>query len=175
MTRTYSFCGGGKNDNWLDVSHFRNSGLGLILYSTFIEGMEFTMHSYGEGFVWCQHINVNGKPCGSPALPYEKFCYFHLHWRLQDREVYSETKALLGAVGTRRTFYRSSVERGIAEVSRLLATRQIDSRVAAMMLDALQRALSFSRSRLLGGTQEDFAGEGLGSLGDDHADSVSYV
>ncbi len=130
------------------------------------------MHSYREGFVWCQHVNVNGKPCGSPALPYEKFCYFHLHWRLQDREVYSETKPILRA-SMQGPSHTGSIRTGFAEVSRLLVMREIDSRMAAHMLHALQSASTFSG--LLGGAQEDFTGEGLRSLGDDHGGSVSNI
>ncbi|HYL12777.1 MAG TPA: hypothetical protein VEV41_07065 [Terriglobales bacterium] len=33
----------------------------------------------------CQHIEVNGLQCGSPALRTKKSCYFHNEWRQSHR------------------------------------------------------------------------------------------
>jgi hypothetical protein len=98
------------------------------------------MPLYPEHVARCQHIKVNGTQCGSPALRAEKYCYFHMGWALKNmeiaanvqREPWNATMALLED--------GDSVQLGLSEVMRLLMTRQLDHRTAALMLYGFQTA-----------------------------------
>jgi hypothetical protein len=89
----------------------------------------------------CQHIKVNGTQCASPALRNEKHCYFHMQWRLKSMEVNLNVALEERATMTLPTLEdANSIQAGLAEILRLLATNQIDCRRAALMLYALQTA-----------------------------------
>ena len=87
----------------------------------------------------CQHIKVNGTQCASPALRDEKYCYFHMRWRRKSMEVNLNVQEH-GTITLPTLEDANSVQVGLAEMMRLLATQQIDHRTAALMLYALQTA-----------------------------------
>jgi hypothetical protein len=89
----------------------------------------------------CQHIKVNGTQCASPALRDEKHCYFHMRWRRKSMEVNMNFNER-GTITLPTLEDANSVQVGLAELLRLLATNQIDHRTAALMLYALQTASS---------------------------------
>jgi hypothetical protein len=89
----------------------------------------------------CQHIKVNGTQCASPALRDEKLCFYHKEWRRKATEVNLNSKAKQSATLTLPTLEdANSIQTGLAEMLRLLATQQIDHKTAALMLYALQTA-----------------------------------
>jgi hypothetical protein len=87
----------------------------------------------------CQHIKVNGTQCASPALREEKCCYFHMRWRRKSMDVNLNVQEH-GTIMLPILEDANSIQVGLAEVMRLLATQQIDHRTAALMLYALQTA-----------------------------------
>ena len=89
----------------------------------------------------CQHIKVNGTQCASPAMRDERHCYYHKEWRRKSTEVNLNVKSEDSATLTLPTLEdANSIQLGLAEMLRLLATQQIDYRRAALMLYALQTA-----------------------------------
>jgi len=103
------------------------------------------MSSYPVTIRRCQHIKVNGTQCASPALRDEKHCYFHTQWRRKSMEVKFNVNANSNS-DAHATFTlptledANSIQLGLAEMLRLLATHQIDHKTAALMLYALQTA-----------------------------------
>jgi len=103
------------------------------------------MSSYPVTIRRCQHIKVNGTQCASPALRDEKHCYFHTQWRRKSMEVKLNVNANSNS-DAHATFTlptledANSIQLGLAEMLRLLATHQIDHKTAALMLYALQTA-----------------------------------
>ena len=89
----------------------------------------------------CQHIKVNGTQCGSPARRDEPCCHFHLRWRTIATNVHLNP-------GEQETIIlptledANSIQVGLAEMLRLLASNRIDHKAAALMLYALQTAAS---------------------------------
>jgi hypothetical protein len=99
------------------------------------------MHSYPLTIRRCHHIKVNGTQCGSPALRDEKYCYYHAQTRRKPTEINLNDPAPAHATMTLPTLEdANSIQMGLAEVIRLLATKQIDHRTAALMLYAMQTA-----------------------------------
>ncbi len=98
------------------------------------------MSSYPKSVARCQHIKINGSQCGSPALRNKKYCYFHMGWARKNMEInlnmqrerWEATMSLLEDA--------DSVQMGLGEIMRLMMTRQVDHRTAALMLYALQTA-----------------------------------
>jgi hypothetical protein len=87
----------------------------------------------------CQHIKVNGTQCGSPALREERHCHFHMLWRRKSMEVNLSVPER-GTMTLPTLEDANSIQVGLAEMLRLLATQQIDHRAAGLMLYALQTA-----------------------------------
>jgi hypothetical protein len=77
--------------------------------------------------------------CGSPALREEKFCYFHMRWRRKSMDVDLNVQEH-GTITLPTLEDTNSIQVGLAEVMRLLATQQIDHRAAALLLYAMQTA-----------------------------------
>jgi hypothetical protein len=99
------------------------------------------MPSYPINIRRCQHVKVNGTQCASPALRNEKHCYYHVECRRKTHEVNLNAPAPDHATMTLPTLEdANSIQMGLAEVIRLLATKQIDHRTAGLMLYALQTA-----------------------------------
>jgi hypothetical protein len=87
----------------------------------------------------CQHLKVNGIQCGSPALKRNRFCFFHKRFQEEQIKLNSDRRG-------RATFYlpvledANSIQVSLMQVMRLLATGQIDAKIAGMFLYALQTA-----------------------------------
>ncbi len=98
------------------------------------------MSLYPESVARCQHIKVNGTQCGSPALRNEKYCYFHVRWALKSMEIDENRQRERWNVTLALPEDADSIQMGVGEVLRLLMTRQVDQRMAAVMLYGLQTA-----------------------------------
>ncbi len=88
-----------------------------------------------------QHLKVNGTQCGSPALKRNRFCFFHK--RFQEEQI------KLNCDRTRRgraTFLlpvledANSIQISLMQIMRLLASGQMDPKIAGLLLFALQTA-----------------------------------
>ncbi len=97
------------------------------------------MSSYPVSIRRCQHIKVNGTQCGSPAAREHSYCYFHVRWHRKGMQVnaYFKEQQILVLPTLEDA---NSIQVGLAEVMRQLATQMIDHRTAALMLYALQIA-----------------------------------
>jgi hypothetical protein len=88
----------------------------------------------------CQHLKVNGTQCGSPALKRNRFCFFHK--RFQEEQI----KLNCDRTRRRATFIlpvledANSVQISLMQIMRLLASGQMDSKIAGLLLFALQTA-----------------------------------
>jgi hypothetical protein len=89
----------------------------------------------------CQHLKVNGTQCGSPALKRNRFCFFHK--RFQEERIKLNVDRVRN---NRANFYlpvledANSIQVSLMQIMRLLASRQIDSKTASLLLYALQTA-----------------------------------
>jgi hypothetical protein len=100
------------------------------------------MASYPLNIRRCQHIKVNGTQCGSPALREEKLCFFHTQWTRKNREIHPEMHESRWNITLALLEDANSIQMGLGEVMRMLVTRLIDHKTAALMLYALQTASS---------------------------------
>jgi hypothetical protein len=97
------------------------------------------MSLYPESVARCQHIKVNGTQCASPALREEKYCYFHMRWHATRMSVIlKEREHWIAGLPTLED--ANSIQVGLAEVMRLLVTKEIDSKTGALLLYAMQTA-----------------------------------
>ncbi len=95
------------------------------------------MSLYPESVARCQHLKVNGTQCGSPALREEKYCYFHMRWHATSMAVIlKERDHWIAGLPTLED--ANSIQVGLAEVMRLLVTKEIDSKTGALLLYAMQ-------------------------------------
>jgi hypothetical protein len=97
------------------------------------------MPSYPIAIIRCQHIRVNGTQCGSPALRLEKHCFFHMRFHRKSLEINLNVQER-GMITLPILEDANSIQAGLAEMLRLLATNQIEHKTAALMLYALQTA-----------------------------------
>jgi hypothetical protein len=87
----------------------------------------------------CQHVKVNGTQCGSPALRRKRFCYFHDSYRLtQARLLEDESKVLLCNLPLLED--ANSIQIAVMQVIHLLGSGKMDTKVAGLVLYALQTA-----------------------------------
>jgi hypothetical protein len=98
------------------------------------------MSLYPESVARCQHIKVNGRQCGSPALRNEKYCYFHMRWALKSMEINESHQRERWNATLALPEDADSIQMGLGEVIRLMMTRRVDHRTAALTLYALQTA-----------------------------------
>jgi hypothetical protein len=89
----------------------------------------------------CQHLKVNGTQCGSPALKSNRFCFFHKRYQEEriklsgDRARHNHGSLYLPVLED-----ANSIQVSLMQIMRLLASRQIDSKIASLLLYALQTA-----------------------------------
>jgi hypothetical protein len=89
----------------------------------------------------CQHVKVNGTQCGSPALRRKRFCYFHDNYRqTQARLMEQQSKISMGNFPLLED--ANSVQVAVMHVIHMLGSAKIDTKVAGLMLYALQTASS---------------------------------
>lgn len=98
------------------------------------------MSLYPERVARCQHIKINGTQCGSPALRKEIYCYFHMRWALKSMEIDESRQRERWNATLSLPEDADSIQMGLGEVIRLMMTRQVDHRTAALTLYALQTA-----------------------------------
>ena len=91
----------------------------------------------------CRHILASGLRCGSPALKAENFCYYHHTTRrplsrpeVQERRGHQSTFALPSLED------RTAVQLALGEVLARIASHDIDTKRAGLLLYGLQIALS---------------------------------
>jgi hypothetical protein len=87
----------------------------------------------------CQHIKVNGTQCGSPAMRDRNYCYFHMRWHRKGRQVnaFLQEQQILILPTLEDA---NSIQVGLADIMRQLATKMIDHRTAGLLLYAVQIA-----------------------------------
>ena len=98
------------------------------------------MSLYPERVARCQHIKINGTQCGSPALRREIYCFFHMRWALKSMEIDESRQREQWNATLALPEDANSIQMGLGEVIRLMLTRQVDHRTAALTLYALQTA-----------------------------------
>jgi len=98
------------------------------------------MPLYPEKVARCQHIKINGTHCGSPALRREIYCFFHMRWALKSMEIDESRQRERWNATLALPEDADSIQMGLGEVIRLMLTRQVDHRTAALTLYALQTA-----------------------------------
>ena len=98
------------------------------------------MPLYPERVARCQHIKINGTQCGSPALRHEIYCFFHMRWALKSMEIDESRQRERWNATLALPEDADSIQMGLGEVIRLMMTRQVDHRTAALTLYALQTA-----------------------------------
>jgi hypothetical protein len=87
----------------------------------------------------CQHVKVNGVQCGSPALRRRRFCYFHENYRqTQARLLEDQSKGRISNFPLLED--ANSVQVAVMHVMHLLGSGKMDTKVAGLMLYALQTA-----------------------------------
>ena len=105
--------------------------------------MRISNFLYPPSIARCQHVKVNGVQCGSPALKNRKLCHFHQRWQ--------QGRIQLNANQVRRSRYSldlpiledaNSIQVALMQGMRLLLTKQVDHRTAALLFYALQTASS---------------------------------
>src|ERR1700684_111065 len=88
-----------------------------------------------------QHLKINGTQCGSPALKRNRFCFFHKRFQ-EERIKLNSDRARHGRANLYLPVLEepNSLQVPLMQTSRLLASRQIDSKIASLLLYALQTA-----------------------------------
>ncbi len=97
------------------------------------------MSLYPMSVARCRHLKVNGTQCGSPSLRDHEYCYYHMRWHSKDLAVLLKSRGDWVA-GLPTLEDANSIQVGLAEVMRLLATQEIDHKTAALLLYAMQTA-----------------------------------
>jgi hypothetical protein len=89
----------------------------------------------------CQHIKTNGTQCGSPALRRKRFCFFHNRWRATRLRLNPAGKPrAAGALELPVLEDADSIQIALMQVMRLLLGRQLDPKIAGLVLYGLQTA-----------------------------------
>jgi len=95
------------------------------------------MALYPESVARCHHIKVDGTQCGSPALRDERYCYYHMRWHTTRMSVLRKKREdWIAGLPTMED--ANSVQVGLAEVMRLLVTKEVDLKTGALLLYAMQ-------------------------------------
>jgi hypothetical protein len=89
----------------------------------------------------CTHVKVNGRPCGSPALHDEAFCYFH---QRMFRGVATPPKSRVHSFALIEN--AEAIQVSIMEVLNALARNTIDFPRAQLILRALHIAVKNARN-----------------------------
>jgi hypothetical protein len=87
----------------------------------------------------CQHVKVNGTQCGSPALRRRRMCFFHVRCQEQRARIvesqFKQARFVLPLLED-----GNAVQMALMQVMQLLATGQMEHKMAVLMLYALQTA-----------------------------------
>ncbi|MGO9123529.1 MAG: hypothetical protein ACLP6G_01435 [Terriglobales bacterium] len=108
------------------------------------------MSIYPSSIARCQHIKVNGTQCGSPALKSRRLCFFHNRWR-EARIEFCQSGAPAHAITSIELPVledANSVQVAIMQVLRLILAKQLEPKIAGLLLYGLQTAsLNLKRTR----------------------------
>jgi hypothetical protein len=100
------------------------------------------MSLYPSTIARCQHIKVNGTQCGSPALKSRRLCFFHNRWR-EARIEFCQSGAPAQAITSIDLPVledANSVQVAIMQVLRLILAKQLEPKIAGLLLYGLQTA-----------------------------------
>jgi hypothetical protein len=86
----------------------------------------------------CHHLQPTGKPCGSPALRGEQFCFYHHPTRRRPRA--AGRKPRLPAFHLPTLADRASIQRALAKVVSRVIGGRLDPATARLIVYALQGA-----------------------------------
>jgi hypothetical protein len=86
----------------------------------------------------CHHLQPTGKPCGSPALRGEQFCFYHHPTRRRPRA--AGRKPRLPAFHLPTLADRASIQRALAKVVSRVIGRRLDPARARLIVSCLQFA-----------------------------------
>jgi hypothetical protein len=99
------------------------------------------MSHYSANILRCTHIKTNGTQCGSPAVRGRRFCFFHKNWHGERIRLGGLPAANLNASFTLPVLEDAdSIQVALMQVMRLILARQIDPKMAGLLLYALQTA-----------------------------------
>jgi hypothetical protein len=92
----------------------------------------------------CEHIKINGTQCGSPALRRNRFCYFHKRHHEQRIALNADrakaARRRNAAIDLPVLEDANSIQVSLMQIMRLLIAGQIDTKIAGLLLYALQTA-----------------------------------
>ena len=99
------------------------------------------MSYYSANILRCTHIKTNGTQCGSPAVRGRRFCFFHKNWHGERIPLGALPAANLNASLTLPVLEDAdSIQVALMQVMRMILARQIDPKMAGLLLYALQTA-----------------------------------
>jgi hypothetical protein len=87
----------------------------------------------------CRHIFTDGRRCGSACLRHEEFCYYH-HTTRRPVENPRRRRSRVAQFDLPLPEDRSAIQSSIGEVLRRIASNEIDSKRAGLLLYGLQIA-----------------------------------
>src|SRR5437870_7119615 len=88
----------------------------------------------------CQHIKTNGTQCGSPALRNGEYCYFHRRWRMTTVDLSHSAHHVTTEFVLPVLEDADSIQITLGQIMRMIVCRQVDTKSAGLLLDALQIA-----------------------------------
>jgi hypothetical protein len=88
----------------------------------------------------CQHIKVNGTQCGCPALRDNRFCFFHKQFQAQRITIGAAKRRQRARFDLPVLEDANAIQVALMQVMRKLASGEMDAKIAALMLYALQTA-----------------------------------
>ncbi len=100
------------------------------------------MSLYPSSIARCQHIKVNGTQCGSPSLKSRRLCFFHNRWREAriDFTRSGHPTQEITALDLPVLEDANSVQVAIMQVLRLILAKQLEPKIAGLLLYGLQTA-----------------------------------
>jgi hypothetical protein len=105
-------------------------------------GGVFIVSIYPGSIARCQHIKVNGTQCGSPSLKSRRLCFFHNRWREARIEFTRSGHPVqeITALDLPVLEDANSVQVAIMQVLRLILAKQLEPKIAGLLLYGLQTA-----------------------------------
>ena len=88
----------------------------------------------------CQHIKVNGIQCGCPALKRNRLCYFHKRFHERRINISAKRQRRYAIFDMPVLEDANSIQVSLMQIMRLMASGQMDTKIASLMLYALQTA-----------------------------------
>jgi hypothetical protein len=107
-----------------------------------VGGGVFIVSFYPSSISRCQHIKVNGTQCGSPSLKSRRLCFFHNRWREARIEFTRSGHPTQEITGLDLPVLEdaNSIQVAIMQVLRLILAKQLEPKIAGLLLYGLQTA-----------------------------------